>query len=181
MQDFDMVIPNKNEQEFIDVALRLKWKRIVFMSEDMNYRCSKQDKIDVKIAFLVKDLNKISHARKRFDYLVADADRKFFESKVDFIMNAEQSERNDSFHYRATQLNQVHAALAKKNNIAITYNFSLLLNSTLRKKQLILGRMMQNAVLVRKFKLNSAPFSFATHPIDMKSRSVLDALVNVLR
>jgi hypothetical protein len=175
-EPFDVVMPRNNEQEFIEFALLLGYKKIIFLSDNINYKYDSK-LIKVEKAYLCKDTNKIATAKNKFKYVFAYADRKFFESRVDFIMNSELSERRDSFHYRSTLLNQVHAKLAKENSINIAFNFGLLKND-LRK---YLGRMMQNAVLVRKYKLNYSAFSFAQTPTEMKSQTILNGFLKVLR
>ncbi|MGV8150470.1 MAG: hypothetical protein ACP5NV_01955 [Candidatus Woesearchaeota archaeon] len=173
---FDVVIPNKNEEDFIDVALSLGYGEIVFLSNDLKYKYSSK-RINVKTAFLLSTTNQIGHAKKSFDYVFASADRKFFELRVHYIINAENSDRKDSFHYKRTALNQVHAKLSKDNNISIVFSFSNLFD---KNRIITLGRMFQNAKLVNKYSVKSDSFSLATSPINMKSRTILDALNRVL-
>lgn len=174
---FDVVIPNKNEEEFIATALSLGYKEIVFLSKDIKYTYS-SDVIKVKTAFLVSTTNQINVARKNFDYIFALAERQFFESKVNYIINAELFDRKDSFHYKRTALNQVHAKLCKEKNSCLVFSFSnLLTNNRIQN----LGRMFQNAKLASKYKIKSDSFSLAKEPIAMKSRTILDALLTVLK
>ena len=169
-------MPNKNEEEFIEMALSLGYKEVVFLSSDIKYKYS-SDKIKIKRAFLVSNTNQVSHAKKTFDYVFAPADRKFFELKVHYIINCELFDRKDSFHYKRTALNQVHAKLARDNNISIVFSFNNLLD---KYRIIALGRMFQNAKLIRKYKIKNDSFSLATAPIHMKSRTTLDALGRVL-
>ena len=125
---------------------------------------------------LLKYDMKLPHARKKFDYVFAKAERKFFELKVDFIIDVELSDRKDSFHYKTTGLNQVHAELAKKNNITLVFNFSNLIANPFVTK----GKMVQNAALIKKYKLHYAIFSLATRPSMMRSITVLNSLETVL-
>jgi len=176
MIDFDVVMPKGNEEKFLDVASRLGYGTIVFLTEDVNYKISENirndSRIKIKTAFLLKQTSQINIARKKFDYIFAGADRQFFESDVDFIVGLEDSLRADSFHYKSTSLNQVHAELAKKNNITLAFDFGQLPINVFT----MLGRMMQNAKLVRKYKLSHATFSFARTPSEMISKATLDAL-----
>ena len=82
----------------------------------------------------------------------------------------------DSFHYRPTSLNQVHAELAKKNRIGIVFSFS---NLSYAPRE-VFGRMRQNAALVNKYGTGFASFSLAKRPEMMRSRTILDALSSVL-
>jgi hypothetical protein len=176
MNDFDVVMPKQNEEAFIDMALKLGYKKICFLTDQRTYSYMSQ-KIAVLRAYLAKDPSEIAKARKNFDFVFANADRKFFESNVDCIINAELSDRKDSFHYRNTLLNQVHAKLAKENKITILFNFNLFLGTD---KPKMLGRMMQNADIVRKYHLQHAAYSLAKTPYEMRSRGILDSLMRIL-
>jgi len=173
---YDVVIPNNNEEVFIDRALALGYKGIIFLSLNINYVKPSSGKVLVKIGYLLKDPSEISPARRKFDYIFAKSERKYFESKVDFIVDAELSDRKDSFHYRATSLNQVHAELAKENDIRIVLSF----NNLFLDVNNVIGKLFQNAVLIKKYKLTHMTFSMATRPELMRSRTILDALDTVL-
>jgi len=176
MSSFDVVVPNNNEQDFIDTAIALGHTGIVFLTTNSRYIAPKSDLILIKTAYLLKDPSEIIPARKVFDYLFAPAERKFFESDVDYILDSEVSDRKDSFHYRATSLNHVHAKLAKDNEIRVVFSFRNLLSTPL----IAFGRMLQNARLARKYRLTSCVFSMARRPCEMRSNNVLNALEAVL-
>jgi hypothetical protein len=177
---FDVVIPSGNEKEFIARALDLGYDELVFLIRDTRY--TKQysglvgSTLKIKTAYMLHDLSEIQKLKGKFDYLFAVADRKFFESKVDFMIDSELSDRKDSFHYKATSLNQVHAELSKINDSTIVFSF----NNLLRSPSSIFGKMSQNAVLVKKYSLKHSVFSMASRPEDMRSRTILDALGTVL-
>ena len=175
----DVVVINNNENEFIEKALSLKYKTIIFLTQNITYKRFKDDRIEIKFAYLAKNTSEINKARKNFDYVFAFAERQFFESKVDHIINAELSDKKDSFHYKNTSLNQVHAILCKQNNITITFNVGLLM-SGIKKQQVVFGRMLQNALLVRKYKLKYSLFSFAESPEAMIDPILLRSLVPTL-
>jgi len=120
MADFDVVIPDKNEEEFIALAMQLGYGKIVFLTGNMTYKhpfntLAKTTLKDIKIytAFILSSVNQYNAARKNFDYVFAPAAREFFEMNVDYIIDAESIHKKDSFHYKNTALNQVHAELAK--------------------------------------------------------------------
>jgi hypothetical protein len=178
--EFDVVIPSGNEKEFIMRALELGYDEMVFLVKDVNYAKKYSgltgENLKIKTAYLLRDPSEIQKVRGKFDYLFAMADRKFFESKVDFIIGSELSDKKDSFHYRSTSLNQVHAELSRINDSCIVFSFNNLLHSRI----LTFGRMHQNAMIVKKYSLKYSVFSLASKPEDMRSRAVLDALGNVL-
>lgn len=158
------------------MALSLGYDEIVFLSKNIKYTHS-SERIKVKTAFLASNTNQISIARKNFNYVFAEAERQFFESKVDYIINAELFDRKDSFHYKRTALNQVHAKLCREKDICVVFSFNNLLG---RNRVQTIGRMFQNAVIARKYKLNTISFSMAKDAMHMKSGNVLDALLKVL-
>ena len=183
MENLDAVIPNNNEAELIEAAVRLGFEELILLSDNINYSYDAKaymGKIMIKKGFLAKDISQISKARKRFDYIFANAERKFFEQKIDYIINSELSDRRDSFHYRNTSLNQVHAKLAKENSITMVFNLGLLLDSNLRNKQIYFGRMLQNAVLVKKYRLKHCIFSLARATSGMRGIAVMKSIENVL-
>ena len=181
MQDFDIVYANGNEKEFIDMAECLGFSKIVLLTSDINYRfVVSNPKVLVQTAFLLKDQSQIVRARKNFDFIVATSERKFFEQKVDFIIDLEFSDRRDSFHYRNTSLNQVHAKLARDNGISLVFDFGTLLHYENSLRQMYLGRMLQNSMIARKYSINSFVFSLARSPLEMRSCDVLNALSEVL-
>lgn len=176
MHDFDIVIPKNNEEKFIDVAVSLGYKEIVFLSDNIQYKYH-SERIKVIRAFFAKDVNSIKFARKNFDYVVADSERIFFESKVDFIINSELMQKPDSFHYRRTGLNQVNAKLCKENDICLVFSFSNILDKNFQN----LGRMYQDMCLAKKYKLKVNAFSLSKEPISMKPRIILESFLRVLK
>jgi len=94
--------------------------------------------------------------------------RNFFESKkTDIITSLETSLEKDRTHYRESGLNHVLCKLAKKNKIAIAFNFNNILNA--KKRYPLLGRIMQNIRLCRKYKIPMIIVSFANDRYDMRN------------
>lgn len=96
-------------------------------------------------------------------------DRKIFERKSGIIIYNLEEQKRDYIHFRNSGLNQVLCKLAKKNNIAIAFNFNLILNSEGMLRSQLLGRMMQNIKLCRKYKINTVIASFASKPEEVRS------------
>lgn len=92
---------------------------------------------------------------------------------VDVLLSPEKGVKKDSLHYRNSGLNHVICKLAKKNNIAIGFNFNDILTSGGLKRAEILGRMMQNVKLCRKYKLRMVIGSFARNKWEMRARNDL--------
>lgn len=98
--------------------------------------------------------------------------RKAAESKhVDLLIGLEEVEVKDSLHNRNSGMNEVICKLANKNNIAIAFSFSKILHSKV--KPLLLGRMMQNVGLCRKYKVRMLIASFAETKWDLRSYNEL--------
>lgn len=100
---------------------------------------------------------------------VKNPDRREFEKRKDIVAYNLEDQKRDFIHYRNSGLNQVLCKLAKKNNIAIAFNFNLILNSEGMLRSQLLGRMMQNIKFCRKYKVNMVIGSFASKPEEMRS------------
>jgi len=92
---------------------------------------------------------------------------------VNILLSPEKGVRKDSLHYRNSGLNQVTCKLAKKNKIAIGFNFNDILITQGKERAMILGRMMQNVKLCRKYKLRMLIASFAKDKWQMRSKNDL--------
>lgn len=90
---------------------------------------------------------------------------------IDILLSPEYGIKKDSLHFRSSGLNKVLCNLAKKNDIAIGFSFSELLNSN--DKALLLGRMMQNVRLCRKFRVKMILATFAKNEYELRSPNTL--------
>src|SRR3989338_6580410 len=70
---------------------------------------------------------------------------------VDILLDPHLGSRKDFMHQRNSGLNHVLCALAKENNVAIGFSFSSILHA--EKRAVLLGRIMQNILLCRKYKI----------------------------
>lgn len=94
--------------------------------------------------------------------------RKAVEDKnVDILMGPEKIRNRDFMHYRDSGLNQVLCRLARENKIRIGFNFNDVLKSEDRKN--ILGRMIQNVRLCRKFRVKMVLISGAKNELEMRA------------
>jgi len=89
--------------------------------------------------------------------------------KVDILLGPHSGVVRDYLHSRNSGLNDVLCKLAKKNNVAVGFSFSDVLNAHSFERALILGRMMQNVALCRKFKVPMVLGSFAFDKLEMRS------------
>lgn len=172
----DIVIPNGNEDSFISMAERLGYKRLLFLyglgefeEKLKNLPPSQKIKIDIGILADSKGMHRLSKFK---GHLIAakssDHDREMMEkSSVNLIFSLEEASRKDFMHQRGSGLDNILAKLAHDNNISVGFSISSILNS--KNKNAIMGRMMQNIRLCRKYKVKMAIASFSSSPYGMRS------------
>ena len=185
----EIVIPKNNEEEFILVASKLGIKEMCFLydfdehvkinQKILNFKENKYVSIEIGIIANQKNMNKETH-----NLLVAkssDLDRFFIESKkIKLIYGFEEFHKKDYMHQRASGLNHVICQLAKKNNVAIGFSYSSLLNKSSKVVSLLLGRMIQNIQLCKKYKCNIVLASFADEPYQLRYHHDIKSLFYIL-
>jgi ribonuclease P/MRP protein subunit RPP1 len=98
--------------------------------------------------------------------------------RTDILLGPENERERDFIHFRNSGLNQVLCKLANKNKIAIGFSFSDLMNSDT--KELVLGRIMQNVFLCRKYKVKMVLGSFARKENEIKNEKELMSFGNII-
>lgn len=160
----DIVFPDNNENEFIKLGKKLGFDKLIFVY-------NKIDEVKENGALLCKP-NEINKARNKVKIVLvesSDKDRYVLErTKPNLIFNLEYQNR-DFMHHRNSGLNQVLCKIAKKRNIAVGFNFNLVLNNEGMERSQILGRIMQNIRFCRKYKISTVLASFAKKPFEMRS------------
>ncbi len=175
----DFVFPENNEEEFIKIAEKLGIKELVFVYTDK----SKIKKIiNHKTALLVSPKQGVKS--KIADYFIiksGEDDRYALEKvKPDFMYGFEFWSDKDRMHQRVSGLNDVFCRLAAKNNVKILFPFSEFLEQPFYRKPLILGRLMQNKKLCKKYKVHLEIVSFAKKPYQLRKKMDLDSLFRIL-
>ena len=100
--------------------------------------------------------------------------RDILENKsVRILVSPEHNIVKDSLHFRNSGLNQVLCKIARRNGVIIGFSFNELLNS--KDRPLVLGKMMQNVKLCRKFRVKTLIASFANNDYEMRSFDTLRA------
>ena len=178
----EIVLPKNNEMEFIEIASRLGIRKLYFLYNFGEYiqkigknleSMEKQNKVHIEAGLIVNQKN-MGKALQHSKLLVAkssDRDRILVESKkISIIYGFEESHRKDYLHQRASGLNHVICELARKNNVAIGFSYSSLLNKNPETTSLIIGRMMQNIRLCRKYNVKSIIASFSQNPYELRAR-----------
>lgn len=100
--------------------------------------------------------------------------------KVDILLSPEKNLKKDLMFSRRSGLNQVLCKLAAKNDVAIGFDFSYLLNSTGKQRARILGRMRQNVKFCKKYKVKMIFSSFAKTKYELRSNDFLKVFSNIL-
>ena len=166
----DLVFPKQNEKEFIKIAEKLNIKNLCFvypLKEFDKIEKIKNPKVSLYFGTILR-LGELRKLKKPVDLAVvknSNKNRKVLEiKKADVLFDLENHNREDFIHHRNSGLNQVLCNIANKNKVIIGFNFNSVLKSESVQRGLILGRMMQNVKLCRKYKVGMAVASFSTSP-----------------
>ena len=194
VEHIDLVIPNKNEVEFIKVASKLKYDKLCFLYDSKSFKNAVKGILDLQKTTKIKlnvglIINKMNNVVNKSNLSVFDASyksnaliRKVFESRnVDLICNLELNNLKDHTHFVNSGFDQVLCKIAKKRNKIICFDFSqiLLVKGKLRSR--LLSRIMQNIKICKKYKVGTTIASFAKDPKQMRYYHDLIALLIVLK
>ncbi|MBI2549142.1 hypothetical protein HYW21_07370 [Candidatus Woesearchaeota archaeon] len=118
--------------------------------------------------------------RKQSDVVIHRSqgdDRSIIEQgSIDLIYDLEISSRADFLHHRNSGLNQVLCNLLQKKKIAYAIAFSTLLHTSSRRRSILIGRVMQNIFLCRKYSVPMIIASFAQTPFELRAFEELQSL-----
>ena len=110
-----------------------------------------------------------------------EANRKYVsDTQNDVLMNPELKSIGDKVHFRRSGLNQVLAKLAEKNDVAIGFGFSFVLNANGIERGKIIGSMKQNVRICRKSKTKIVVCSYANNVKEMRGAKDLLAFARVI-
>ena len=186
----DVVFPRGNEEEFIELAPRLGYSGLCFVygygkSKEYKEKIRKLQEntgLNLYCGFIIslKDVNRIKKTKDLIFIKSSDKDRFIVEKKkADVLFSLEDHHRQDFMHHRASGLNHVLCQLASKNKLIIGFSFNTILKNKKRAYK-ILGRMMQNIRLCRKYKVKTLIGSFAEKPFEIRDAKDLISLFSVL-
>ncbi len=99
---------------------------------------------------------------------------------LDIIYSCEKYAKKDFLNFRNSGLNHIICKALKEREVAVGFNFNDILNSSNEERSLIIGRMMQNVRLCRKYKIEMVIASFAKNKFEMRSAKDLLAFVRVI-
>ncbi len=171
----DIVFPEKNEQEFFSTAQKLGYAGLVLVYPSVEVA----KKAPIAPAGLKVRTAVLSEPKKAKQLRIkgvtvfvkcSDQDRVVLEQgSADVLFSAESTQPKDYIHQRGSGLNHVLCSLARKNKVAIGFSFADILASRGSQRAQLIGRMMQNIMLCRKYKVRMLIGSFAKDPWKMRS------------
>ena len=126
-------------------------------------------------------IQKAKGKKQQVVYLAKDEETLRFvveKTGADIVLGVERIHPKDSVHYLRSGLDQVLCSLAAKRDIAFGFSFVEILNSMHRPK--LLGRMMANIQLCKKYNVRMVFSTFASDPWELRSAADLNALWRVL-
>jgi RNase P/RNase MRP subunit p30 len=178
----DVCIPKENESEFIKIAHRLGTKGLLFLYPDEKKEKEQKQKIleiqkDTKIKLytgllILKNTNKPG-------ITFAKAEQQNIENRnLKFLFDFEEQEEKDSFHYRRSGANQVLCNIMKDKNKVFVLDMEKIITS--KQKEKLIGRMIQNLMLIKKYKLDSIICSFSTKPENLRAEKEYSSLIRAL-
>ncbi|HLG24940.1 MAG TPA: RNase P subunit p30 family protein [Candidatus Nanoarchaeia archaeon] len=183
--DYDIVIPQNNEQEFIKIASRLRIKKLVFLYDFETYleKDFSDGKISIEIGFLA-NIKNAETAMKKSKFVAvksSERDREFLEGKkTNIIYGFEEFRKKDFLHQRASGLNHITCEIAAKNGVTVGFSYGSLLIKEPREQSLTLGRMIQNMRLCKKYKTKTKIACFSSNPYHLRADYEIKSLLNVL-
>ncbi len=102
----DIVFPNKNEEEYIEIAQKLGIKELVFIYKKPEDFYKGKNKFPTTNALLVSP-NHVQKAKNKGALAICAGIREAIERSADIVYDFEQEEKKDKTHYRRSGLNQV--------------------------------------------------------------------------
>jgi hypothetical protein len=179
----DIVFPDKNEQEFFTLAKKLGYTEIVCVYTHIPQEVRAPTGLKIRVAILAEP-HKAFQLREqgRLTFVrCSNQDRAVLErGSADILFGAETTQPKDYLHQRGSGLNQVMCELARKNKVAIGFSFTDILAVQGSQRAQLLGRMMQNIRLCRKYKTAIVIGSFASEPWKMRSPHDLQSFFTLL-
>jgi len=149
----------------LKIAERLGYSTLVFCYKDKTPKEFPKTRIKIKTAS--------ENPKVKADYLISRDNDKLRQdiesSKADIFFEIESQQKKDYMHQRGSGLNQVLCKLMKKKEKTYAFSFAQVLHASVSQQATILGRIKQNQMLCRKFKVKTVIASFARIPLEMRS------------
>lgn len=179
----DVVIPNNDEQDFVDMALKLGYDSLCFLYSVDKIKKFQCDKIKIFTGVLA-DSRTIEKCRKLADFVFfkAEGDYRLVIEKFrpSVVFDLELVDLKANLHYRVSGLNHVLANIASEKNVIVAFNFGNVLSTQGWQRSEVISRMLQNILLCQKYKAKMLIASFAKFPWQMSSPHDLQSFFRVL-
>ena len=180
-KSMEIVFPEQNEDEFVEIAIRLGHKEICFAYPEnkLPKELPKTSKLTIKTAII--NPAKPAKTRQKCDLIIADKNARaaFEKQDYDIVFGLEKSKENDFMKQRNSGLNQVLCKIAASKDKVYGINFNDVLNS--KNRPLVIGRMMQNIMLCKKYKVKMIIFSGAKEPYEIRAQKDLDSFFEIIK
>jgi RNase P/RNase MRP subunit p30 len=182
----DVVFPQQNEQEFFATAKRLGYDGLilVYPSEQSAERMPLPPKgLKASSAVLAGQQTAFQLRKKGLTIFVqaSENDKKILERGfASVLFGSELVQAKEYAHQRGSGLNQVLCSLANKNKATIGFGLSNILSAGINQRAQLLGRIMQNIRLCKKYKVKTIIGSFAKSQWQMRSPHDLQAFFTML-
>lgn len=166
----DFFVPNENEEELLNIV-GAGSKDIIFLYSMGDFKSAKvaNKGILLKEKYTLNDIFKAQRLAKNVVVKYNDNIRMILEkTKRIIIYGCENENKLDFIHHRNSGLNHILLAIAKKNRIRFLFNFKDFLSLTDNRKAIVLGRLKQNIMLYKKYKVMFNFASFATDKYEIK-------------
>ncbi len=174
----EVVFPNRNENELIEMALRLGYKEICFAYEENKLPAELPKVNKLTIIKAVLNPKNPGRAKNKAKILLSDENARasFEKSEIDIVFGLEAKAKTDFNRQRNAGLNQVLCQIAARKNKIYAFNFRDVLVA--KNRPAVIGRMMQNLMLCQKYKVRTIIFSGAKEPMEMRNERDLGSFLN---
>ena len=159
----DIVIPKNNEEELLAIAKKLGYSGLLFIYD----KTKKSNLKNCKTGLICKNSHEINKNKGKIDFILANNEIGYNDKRVDFVFDLEKNSKKDYIHHRGSGMNHVTAKQLAQNKTSLAFDFNSVLKS--KQKDKIIGKMMQNVMLCRKYKVKTIIASFATSPYEMRA------------
>jgi RNase P/RNase MRP subunit p30 len=172
----DVCIPKDNEDKFIFIAEKLDIKGLLFLYEKED-KTGKLSELQKKTKLKLYSGLLVTKNASAPGITFAKAEQQNIENRnLKFLYDFEEQEEKDSFHYRRSGANQVLCNIMKEKEKVFVFDMEKLITN-FRTREKVLGRMIQNLMLVKKYKLDSIICSFATKPENLRAEKEYSSLI----
>lgn len=170
----NLVLMKENE-ELLELSKKLGFSKTLFLGKDLALVSGINKK---------KILNEIKEAKKKNLFVVVKAVTEevlrfvLEKTTADLVFGQEMINPKDSVHFRRGGLDQILCKIARDKGKIIGFSFQDILNSNEKAK--VMGRMMLNIKLCRKYKVKTFFGNLSENLFNLRSKKDLEAFWNVL-